>query len=167
MTPAQFRAEIIEPGAAWLETVTGQTSSLAARRFLLAAAYQESNLEHRFQVLNGGGAGPARSWWQGEQTGGMVTVLTSPNVSASIRSKASAVCSAAHVRPEAAALWRALEGHDRLAYAMARLLLLTEPKAISETQDAAWSSYLWLWRPGKPHIGRWPGAWAAAVSQYP
>lgn len=161
MTPAQFVAEVIEPGAAWVESVCGVTSSPDAKRFLLAVAIQESDLQHRYQVLAGGAPGPARSWWQGEQTGGMIRVLTSSSVASGIRAKAAALCAAAQVRPEPAAVWRAIEGHDRLAYGLARLLLFSDPYQVPAAQESAWACYAHrLWRPGKPNLGRWLDAWA-------
>ncbi|WP_199707465.1 hypothetical protein [Teichococcus wenyumeiae] len=70
--------------------------------------------------------------------------------------------------PEPAPVWRALEGHDLLAYALARLLLLTDPYAVPETVNAGWDCYAkGLWRPGKPHRDKWDTAWAYAVGQYP
>lgn len=168
MTPTEFVQQIITPGAAWAEQVAGLTSSIAARRLLLAIAIQESGLIHRYQVLASGAPGPARSWWQGEQTGGMIRVVTSPSVSQAIRSRGVALCQAASVRPEAAAIWRAIEGHDLLAYGLARLLLLSDPQPIPETEAAAWACYAdRLWRPGKPHRDRWVTSWAQAVREYP
>ncbi|WBV42709.1 hypothetical protein [Pseudoroseomonas cervicalis] len=167
MTPKEFVQQVITPGAAWAEQAAGLTSSIAARRMLLAIAIQESRLEDRFQVLASGGPGPARSWWQGEQTGGMIRVVTSPSVSQAIRSRGVALCQAASVRPEAAAIWRAIEGHDLLAYGLARLLLLSDPHAIPETEAGAWACYAdRLWRPGARHRERWVTSWAAAVREY-
>ncbi|EFH09428.1 hypothetical protein ACFFMP_08360 [Pseudoroseomonas cervicalis] len=168
MTPKEFVQQVITPGAAWAEQVAGLNSSIAARRMLLAIAIQESDLVHRYQMLPGGAPGPARSWWQGEQTGGMIRVVTASAVSQSIRSRGVALCQAACVRPEAAAIWRAIEGHDLLAYGLARLLLLSDPQAIPETEPGAWACYAdRLWRPGKPHRERWITSWAAALREYP
>ena len=54
------------------------------------------------------------------------------------------------VAPDAASVWRAIEGHDRLATAFARLLLWTDPHPIPTEERAAWDCYLRLWQPGKP-----------------
>lgn len=168
MTPTQFRAQVIEPGAAWTEDACGLTSSVAARRILLAIAIQESDLRHRRQVLAGGQPGPAKSFWQGERTGGMILVATSPKISPSIRQKGEALCRAAGVLPVAMSIWNAIENHDLLAYGLARLLLWSDPHAIPETEDAAWRCYAdRLWRPGKPHRDRWVQSWAQAVREYP
>jgi len=159
MTPAAFLRDIMRPAAAWTERVAGVKSSPDALRFLLAVALQESACAHRFQVLNGGGAGAARGWWQFEQGGGVKGVLTHRTSKA----KAIALCEAAAVRPGPAAVWRALEGHDALAYGFARLLLLTDPRPIPTDEDGAWACYaVRLWRPGKPHPEIWPANWQTA-----
>jgi hypothetical protein len=159
VTADEFIRKVMEPGASFLESLTGTTSPAPARRFLLAVAMQESALVHRFQVLNGGGAGPARGWWQFEQGGGIAGVLRH----ATSRPRILVCCDAMGVRAEAPALWRAVEGNDLLAYACARLLLLTDPPAVPTTEGAAWACYAdRLWRPGKPHPEKWPANWAAA-----
>jgi hypothetical protein len=164
VSPAEFRRTVIEPGAAWFEAVTGHHSTVDAKRLLLAIAIQESALTHRAQVLAGGAAGPARGFWQFEQGGGVSGVLRHP----ASRPRALACCEATFVVAEAAAVWRALEGHDLLAYAFARLLMLTDPYAVPVTQEAAWTCYnTRLWRPGKPHPSKWSGSWAQAVAEYP
>jgi len=164
MTPTEFRNTIIEPGADWLERMAGVRSTIAAKRILTAIAYQESAMQHRAQIVSGGGAGPARGFWQFEQGGGVAGVLRH----ATSRPKALTVCDACSVAPDAASAWRALEGHDLLAYSFARLLLLTDPPAIPETTDAAWDCYAKrLWRPGKPYRLKWDASWAYALDQYP
>lgn len=160
MTPADFLRDIMRPAAAWTERVVGERSGPEALRFLLTVALQESACRHRYQELQGGGVGAARGWWQFEQGGGVTGVLRHP----ASRAKALALCQAANVRPEAAAVWRALEGHDGLAYGFARLLLLTDPYPIPSEQDAAWTCYaVRLWRPGRPHPEVWPANWQAAA----
>lgn len=64
--------------------------------------------------------------------------------------------------PDAASVWRAIEGHDRLATAFARLLLWTDPHPIPTEERAAWDCYLRLWRPGKPRPAEWPALWRLA-----
>ncbi|ONG56955.1 hypothetical protein BKE38_05010 [Pseudoroseomonas deserti] len=159
MTHADFLRRIMRPAAAWAEQAAGIRSSPEALRFLLAVAGQESACTHRFQILANGNAGPARSFWQGEQTGGMILVLRHGKTSAMARQ----LCDAASVRPEPAHVWRAIEGHDGLAYGFARLLLLTDPYKIPVDQAPAWECYAErLWRPGRPHRGAWEANWDAA-----
>lgn len=164
MTPAEFRRTVIEPGAAWFEAVTGHHSTVDAKRLLLAIAIQESALTHRAQVLAGGAAGPARGFWQFEQGGGVAGVLRHP----ASRPRALLCCEATSVVAESAPVWRAIEGHDLLAYGVARLLLLTDPYAVPVTQEAAWVCYsARLWRPGKPHPRKWAECWDTAKVEYP
>lgn len=162
MTPADFLARVIRPAAAWAEGAAGLASSPEAMRFLLAIAAQESGLTARFQVLPGGTPGPARSFWQGEATGGMIRCVTSASVSPRITALGRRLCEAASVRPEPTHIWRAIEGHDGLAYGLARLLVLSDPAPLPTGQDEAWRYYLRTWRPGKPHPETWPGHWQAA-----
>ena len=92
----------------------------------------------------------------------------SPNVPAAIRARGLRLCQAASVRPEPAAIWRALEGHDALAYGLARLLLMTDPHPLPVAEDAAWACYAdRLWQPGAPHRACWACFWAAAAAEYP
>lgn len=170
---AEFVARVVDPGLDWTARHAGvERGRAAARRFLTAAAVQETGLAHRAQVVAGNpaAAGPARSWWQVEQpTVGLL--LRHPLSGDRLRS----LCAAAWVRPEPDDIWRAIEGHDPLACGVARLLLLTDPAEIPATEAAAWSCYAErLWRPGAWHRGtepqraalraKWAQAWRAAVA---
>jgi hypothetical protein len=67
------------------------------------------------------------------------------------------------VLPAKEAVWRALEGHDVLAAAFARLLLWTDPYPVPLGREEAWTCYAKrLWRPGKPHPDTWGSNWEAA-----
>ena len=159
MTPRVFLTEIMLPSMAWANRVAQVPYTDASTRFLLAVAGQEGAWTHRAQVLSSGAAGPARSFWQFEEGGGVKGVL---GHSAS-KAKALALCAAASVEPKQADVWRAIEGHDGLAYGFARLLLLTDPYAVPTEQQAAWDCYAKrLWRPGKPHPETWPSIWDQA-----
>jgi hypothetical protein len=172
LTPAEFRKAVIIPGAAWLEDLTGITSPVDAQRMLLAVAAKESDLKDRAQITNSG-VGKARSFWQGEVTGGMVTGVmglynpSKPSPFPRVTTAAKVLCEAASVRWDRDAVWRAIEGHDRLAYALARLLLLTDPYAIPRDGDAGWAAYQRIWRPGVPNQPKWPASWAKALVEYP
>jgi len=161
MPPEIFLSDILDPGLAALAEQGGPVVSDAARRFLLAVALQESGpkLDARYQNSPAGAPGPARGWWQFEQSGAVRGVLTH---SASQR-LARLMCDACTVVAGEAAVWRALEGHDLLASAFARLLLWTDPPPIPTTQPAAWDCYMRLWRPGKPNQPAWAGNWSTAV----
>ncbi|KAA2211316.1 hypothetical protein [Teichococcus oryzae] len=155
MNQAEFLARIQRPAAQWALVHAGIQSSIEAHRFLLAVAGQESACTHRAQVP----IDYAHGFWQFEKGGGVHGVMTHRTSAA----KARALCEAASVRFEATAIWRAIEGHDGLAYGFARLLLLTDPYPIPVEQHAAWACYaLRLWRPGKPHPQTWPVWWQGA-----
>ena len=167
MTPLEFYEEILDTGMDWLAEFSGAPPrSRKADVMLLTIAQQESGLKHRAQVSTGMTAGPARGWWQFERGGGVVGVLTHPQS----KDLAGRVCEACHVPRESHAVWRCMEGHDRLAVAFARLLLWTDPEPIPEASIEGWHCYLENWRPGKPHPSKWPGNWMRAVetvAQFP
>ncbi len=161
MTPDEFLTRILDPGLQFVASIGGPQPTIAARRFLLAVALQESgpNLEARYQNSPAAVPGPARGWWQFEQGGGVNGVLTHPNSQA----LAQTACNRLFVVPDGAACWRAIEGHDLLATAFARLLLWTDPPPIPTTEQAAWDCYAnRLWRPGAPRRNDWTANWATA-----
>jgi len=75
MPLAEVIAKIINPGLAMLPLAM---DSPRARLLLIAIGRQESKFKDRAQVLNGGGKGPARGFWQFEQGGGVKGVMTHP-----------------------------------------------------------------------------------------
>ena len=135
--------------------------SKEARVMLYAIGLQESRFTHRAQVIDGGGKGPARGYWQFERGGGVTGVLRHP----ASRFWMSSACNARNVPAQPMNVWLALETDDVLAAAAARLLLFTDPAklpAIGE-QSEALRYYLRNWRPGKPHPRTWPECYAAAL----
>ncbi len=173
MTAAEFYAQVLVPSAVWCDAAAALPRSRASDAFLLAVAGQESAWSHRAQISTGMEAGPARGFWQFERGGGVAGVLQHH----SSRAKALALCDAASVQPNAAAVWRAIEGHDALAYGWARLLAWTDPAAMPITEDPAFACYLRCWRPGAWTNGtaaqraairaKWAGRWAAAQAAVP
>lgn len=158
MTPDVFVRDILSPGLMHCSEVCGIPYSSAAEQLVLAICLQESALEHRYQVLSMGRAGPARGWAQFERGGGVVAVMTHPTT----RERARRLCESLHVAWDSSAIWRALEGNDLLAIGFARLLLWSDPAPLPTDQDIAWAYYLRNWRPGKPRPKEWPGNWSAA-----
>jgi len=161
MTPDVFLTRILDPGLQFVASIGGPQPTTAARRFLLAVALQESGpaLDARYQNSPAAVPGPARGWWQFEQNGGVNGVLTNPNSQA----LAQAACNQLFVAQNAAACWRAIEGHDLLATAFARLLLWTDPQPIPTTEQSGWDCYAnRLWRPGAPRRADWTANWAIA-----
>jgi hypothetical protein len=117
-----------------------------ARVMLLAIGLQESRFEHRAQVLDGGGKGPARGFWQFEKGGGVRGVLRH----SSTAKMAEAICRQRGFVADETTVHAALEFDDLLACAFARLLLYTDPAPLPAEDDAesAWKYYLRNWRPG-------------------
>ena len=122
----------------------------AVNVLLLAIGLQESNLTERVQRGNG----PARGLWQFERGGGVKGVMTH----AASKDMAYQVAIARGVPWDAAALWAALATDDVLAACFARLLLWTDPKPVPAVGnvDGAYGTYVWNWRPGRPHAQDWP-----------
>lgn len=138
-----------------------QMDTPEARVMLLAIGLQESEFNARAQILNGGGKGPARGWWQFEQGGGCAGVLRHQ----SSRYWMVDVCGKRGCPSLASSLWRQIETDDVLAAAAARLLLFTDPKRLPLLGDhtAALALYLRVWRPGKPHLVPWPSRYMQAL----
>lgn len=163
----EVNAKILGPALACLPLAM---DSPRARCMLLAIGLQESGFIYRAQVLNNGGKGPARSFWQFEQGGGVKGVLNHSAVSG----LAHRVCAERDVPFNTLSAWTRMETDDVLAACMARLLLYTDPRPLPGLNDdidslkpeesASWLYYARNWRPGKPHPDKWPGNWARAVA---
>lgn len=149
----QVISEILNPGLAQLPLAM---DSPKARVMLLAIGQQESKFEHRYQVLNGGGKGPARGFWQFERGGGVNGVMNHHATTG----HAFRLCQERGVPWDTSSIWAKLETDDLLACGFARLLLYSDPKPLPAIDDvnAAWDLYAErTWRPGKPHRGTWNG----------
>ncbi len=121
-----------------------------ARVMTLAIGMQESAFKYRRQMNNG----PAASFWQFEKGGGIRGCI---NHRASAKHVVN-VCMARGVKVSTNDIWTAMLSDDVLGAAMARLLLLTDPRPLPDLDDAqgAWDYYERNWRPGKPHPETWP-----------
>lgn len=136
---------------------------------MLSIGLQESGFKTRRQlitkVVDGEKKlvpeGPAASFWQFEQGGGVKGVMQHH----SSTKLASAVCSGLGIPFDAKAIWEAMETNDLLGACFARLLLFTYPKPLpaATDTDGAWLYYQRNWRPGKPHPETWAGYHAQAV----
>lgn len=145
-----------------LRLLPAQMDSPGARLLMLVIALQESELVHRYQVLNGGAKGPARSFWQFEK-GGVRGVVQH----AASRYWVNVLCEARGVQFATIAIWTAIETDDVLAAGLARLLIFTDRGALPQLGDVrgAWDLYAKrLWRPGKPHPEVWPANYAKAAN---
>lgn len=139
MPPLQTGAGIVEKTMAHL--LPAKFDGVVSRVILLAVGLQESRFEHRLQQ-----GGPARSYWQFEQAGGITGVLKHPASSGYAR----AFCGLRAVAPVASDVYAAFLSDDLLACAFARLLLWTDPAPLPALGDrqAAWEYYHRTWRPG-------------------
>ncbi|SAI62862.1 Uncharacterised protein [Bordetella trematum] len=121
----------------------------AARVMLLSIGLQESRFEHRRQLVGRPPRpeGPAKSFWQGEEGGGMVHGV---RLHAATRAHAAALYRARSVAATDRAIWDAIEKDDVLAAGLARLLLWSDPGRLPAVGDeqGAWDLYLRTWRPG-------------------
>lgn len=123
-------------------------ASKDATVFLLAIGLEESNLEHRWQVVNPrkpSAMGPARSFWQFE-VGGLRGVFNHRSSGAHARLVARDYSVKGEAQDVHAVMH--LAKFDGLSAAMARLLCWTDPKPVPKNAEQALDRYLWLWRPG-------------------
>lgn len=157
MTPREFRAG---PMAEAFALLPARMESPQAEVMLLAIGLQESRFTHRRQLGNG----PAKSFFQAEQGGGMVSGLLRYHDDG-VRDMARGLCAVRGVDPSPRPVWNAIEHDDVLATGLARLLLWTDPAKLPPLGDVdgAWQLYLRTWRPGKPHPQTWPGLYAQAL----
>lgn len=154
MLLSNIRTEAIIPALALLPA---HMNSPPAEVMLLAIGLQESGFVHRRQIN-----GPARSYWQAEQGGGMVHgVLRHPSTAR----YAIELCDARGIQPVDEKIYAAIEHDDVLAAGLARLLLWTDPEPLPVIGEVgnAWDLYLRTWRPGKPHRNRWDACYAHAM----
>jgi hypothetical protein len=159
MNPDTFASAILLPNLAEVELQLGIPFSWEAARFLQAVALQESDCAWRYQRSRITKAGPARGWFEFERAGGVRGVMRHPRTA----SKAQTWAALCFVRWEEHAIWRALEGHDKLAVGFARLLLWSDPYPMPTSPAEAWNCYCHrLWRPGKPRPNDWKANWTAA-----
>lgn len=167
MTLSEFDKVSVTPGLALLPATW---DSLEARAFMFATALQESELAHRYQIVQGrpGAKGPARSFYQfelgtRESKGGVWGIF----LHKASRAHLQTVCAARGVPFDPTSIWLAIEHDDVLASACARLLMRTDAQALPKLgdEDGAWKMYRYrLWRPGKPHPETWPANYRRALA---
>lgn len=157
----RIQRDVITPALALLPD---KFDTPAVRVLMLAIGLQESELIHRWQIVDKRDPdirGPARGLWQFERMGGVAGVMTHRGT----KDYARAVCALRGIPFERGAVWRALADDDILAAVFARLLILSDPRPVPGIGKggAAWDYYLRNWRPGKPHPSKWSGNYARAV----
>lgn len=131
--------------------------SPSAEAMLIAIAAQESGLEHRVQM----DGGPAHGLWQFEMGGGVAGVMGHKSTKLIAESIATTLLYK-FTRNE---IYIGIINNDILACSFARLLLWSHPSPLPDPNDlnSSWQYYTSLWRPGKPHIERWPASVKLAV----
>ncbi|RSF08795.1 hypothetical protein [Achromobacter aegrifaciens] len=121
----------------------------AARVQMLATGLQESRFVDRRQLVGRPPRpiGPAKSFWQAEQGGGMVHGV---RLHEATSAAAAQLYQVRGVPVRDAAIWNAIEHDDVLAAGLARLLLWSDPGRLPPVGDeeGAWRLYLRTWRPG-------------------
>lgn len=141
-----------------LKLLPAYMDSPKARVMMLAIGLQESEFQTRVQY----GGGPAHSFWQFEEGGGVRGVCRH---SASTE-QARLICRARDCSFDPHAVWSQMATDDLLGAVFARLLLLTDPRALPDMDDVQgmWLYYERNWRPGKPHPERWLSRYARALT---
>lgn len=167
MTLDEITTRGIDPA---LRLLPCRMDSPEARVLLLAIGLQESDFRDRQQlvtVTRGGHRvtvpeGPAKSFWQGEVTGGMCFYV--PRHPAT-KDLAAYLCQARQVAFEPRAIWNAIENDDVLAAGLARLLLYSDAKPLPALgkRATAWTYYERNWKPGKPNPQKWPLCYERAM----
>jgi len=122
-----------------------------ARVMLMAIPGQESNWDARAQH-----GGPALSYYQFEKIGVDGVLEAVPDWSRAVLAANDIPVAEAHA---------AIQYHDPVATAFARLLLWSDPAPLPFVGDqaGAWDYYLRCWRPGKPDETRWPHCYQTAM----
>lgn len=162
-----FRQLIMTPAIFTLRTIGGSNSIAAtlvshdtpeSRCLLTAIAGQESGWSARTQIPNG----QAHSFWQCEEKGAVLDVLTRDATAPII----AAVCRSLYLSPGLTDVFQAIVYNDAVAYAIARLRLYLDPAPLPAIGDenGSWDYYIRCWGPGKPDRERWSTVYPASVS---
>jgi hypothetical protein len=160
IAPDTLLARVVRPA---LNQLPAYMRDVRAEVGLVAISLQESNLEHRWQVIDPARPlvkGPARGLWQFERgtrasRGGVWGVFLHP----ASRPHLERVCAHYRVDFAPASIYAAVEVDDEFACCVARLLIFTDALPLPATDDRAgwWKLYRErCWRPGKPHPAKWP-----------
>lgn len=148
-----INSDILTPA---LKLLPGKLDSVAARAELLSIGQQESRFLYRAQI-----GGPAKSFYQFEEGGGVKGVMTHPATAGLCM----ALCADRGVEFDRHTVYLAMEHDDLLATCMARLLLYADSRPLPPIDDAqaGWDCYVRNWRPGQPHRDTWDAFHAKAV----
>lgn len=148
------------------ELLPPEMASDRANVCLLANGLQESRFTDRYQIVNGGGKGPARGFWQFERGSSVSRAgVYGVFLHQASREHLRKACAYLVIPFDPQSIWEAIEYNDVLAALVARLLMFTDPRALPLIGDevGAWDFYLRTWRPGKPHPDTWADCYKRAV----
>jgi len=128
-----------------------------ATNLLMAIGWHESKFAKRVQDR-----GPAKGFWQFEQSGGVRGVLGHKQTAPVALKVLKTLGYPFDHTPFG--VYCAIEHNDVLAFCFARLLLWTVPAPLPHKDQVqeGWRQYAAAWRPGKPRIEEWPHAWGVA-----
>lgn len=166
MNPGDFFPFYVVPGLDLLVDVTAGKikRSPEADVMVMAIAGQEGDWRHRRQV-----GGPARSFWQFEQGGGVAGVMTHPSTAPHARKLFERLdigepSLGAFVPPSQRTVYEAMAWSDLLAVGMTRLNLWWAAPPLPAVGDVegAWAYYINTWRPGAPHHETWADKYSKA-----
>jgi hypothetical protein len=156
--------DAIDPAHRFLSTLTGRAlDTPEARLFSLAISFQETDVDDRIQVGDGGKLLPkyARSFWQFERMGGVAELIEHPKAGPLLK----AICERLDIPCEVNLLHEAMAWNDFLAACMARLLFWIDPDPVPGLTDVdkAYQVYDRRWRPGNKRPEDWPKSHAKAA----
>lgn len=141
---------------AGLKLLPGKMDTVEARAMLYAIGLQESEFEHRKQIIgyeDSGKAiiGKARSFWQFEPIG-----IKGVLYHQATKDYAEYVAKVLVLKNEAEII-EAVTYSDPLASAFARLNLWKFPDPLPDEGEVnkGWHQYVQVWMPGKPHRETW------------
>jgi hypothetical protein len=165
VTPSDFLTQTLVPGLTWMTTVIGNKpgagawqDDAAGRLELLAFAGQETGWTNEAQIDGGPGRGP---WQVGETT--CADVLYNPASEQMVLK----LCTAAGVLPTPPTIYAALMAQPwALGVAIPRMILWCDDAALPAygDEDACWTAYLRVWRPGAPSRTRWSVVYPQALA---
>jgi hypothetical protein len=149
----RFYKTIVRPSLDWMAGALAIPNTAESSVLTMAIPGQESNWRYRVQI-----GGPARSYWQFEQGGGLAGLYRL------VPTQLVKVCDWLDIPHDINTVFQAMAWNDNLACCCARLLLWTDPRPLPAVGavDAAWQYYLSIWRPGMPHPQTWAGCYEKA-----
>jgi hypothetical protein len=155
MTPDVFLTRIVKPAVLFVSEAIAIPASDEATVLLMTIAGQESDWRARRQI-----GGPARSFWQFEEGGGVAELFQVTSV------RLETICDILAIPFDQATVFEAMAWNDTLACAMARLLLWQDPAPLPEVgaKKAAYSYYERNWRPGAPRPDAWSGYYEQSLA---